>query len=154
MVEIPHVLVGAAIAAKVGNPALALPLALASHFVLDMLPHWNPSIHSQLKSLGKVANPTKKLIAVESTLALIAGLLVATTVLPNYYHAVVVILGAFMGVLPDVVEIPYYFWGQRGGKLMLAYVNFNRSIQNDVPMLPGILVQILVSVAAIWWILI
>ncbi|HUD81821.1 MAG TPA: hypothetical protein VMR08_04350 [Patescibacteria group bacterium] len=35
-----HVLAGSAIALAIHQPALALPLAFASHFVLDALPHF------------------------------------------------------------------------------------------------------------------
>jgi hypothetical protein len=35
-----HVVTGALIATAVAQPAAAIPLALASHFVLDALPHY------------------------------------------------------------------------------------------------------------------
>ena len=35
-----HVLCGAAIGAAVARPAAALPVGVASHFVLDAMPHW------------------------------------------------------------------------------------------------------------------
>ena len=53
MLETPHVIVGAAIAYKVVNPALALPLALGSHFILDITPHWNPHLSTETKKFGK-----------------------------------------------------------------------------------------------------
>lgn len=39
MLITPHATLGAAIAVQVGGP-IALPLAVASHFALDMIPHW------------------------------------------------------------------------------------------------------------------
>jgi len=39
MIIAPHFLTGAAIASGVKNPLLAVPLALLSHFVLDLIPH-------------------------------------------------------------------------------------------------------------------
>ncbi len=35
-----HAVTGALIAGAVGNPFLAIPLAFASHFVLDAIPHF------------------------------------------------------------------------------------------------------------------
>jgi hypothetical protein len=35
-----HVITGAILVAAIKNPVVALPLALASHFVLDYLPHF------------------------------------------------------------------------------------------------------------------
>lgn len=151
MVEIPHVLVGAAIAVKVGNPALALPLAFASHFVLDLLPHINPSIYARTQAGLPLESRIKKIIFIDSLTALIIGSLIAATFLPNTGKAVIVLLGAFFAVLPDVLEIPYYFLKSRH-PLMVKYVLFSRSLQNDVGPIPGTLTQIIVSLAALWWI--
>jgi hypothetical protein len=41
-----HVVTGAVIAVAVGQPILALPLAFASHFVLDVLPHYGADNHT------------------------------------------------------------------------------------------------------------
>ncbi|MBI3290547.1 hypothetical protein HYZ78_04080 [Candidatus Microgenomates bacterium] len=151
MVEIPHVLVGAAIAVKVGNPALALPLAFASHFVLDLLPHTNPSIYARIQAGQAISGITRKIIFTDSLLALIIGSFIAATFLPDLGKSVVILLGAFLAVLPDIVEIPYYFMKSRH-PLMVKYVEISRSLQNDVPLLPGTLTQIAVSLAALWWI--
>ena len=57
MLETPHVAVGAAIAVAIPNPYLAIPLALASHMILDHTPHWNPHFYTETKKFGK---PTQK----------------------------------------------------------------------------------------------
>lgn len=44
MLWTPHLLAGAAIAAKISNPFLALPLALLSHYFLDSFPQEEYSI--------------------------------------------------------------------------------------------------------------
>jgi hypothetical protein len=38
-----HAVTGVAIALAVKQPALAIPLAFLSHFLLDMIPHYNPA---------------------------------------------------------------------------------------------------------------
>jgi len=53
MLETPHVLAGAVIAAKVQNPFLAIPLAFASHFILEKVPHWNPHINAEMTKFGR-----------------------------------------------------------------------------------------------------
>ena len=144
-------LVGAAIAAKVGNPALALPLALASHFVLDLLPHTNPSIYTRVQSGQPISKNTRRIIFIDSLISLIVGSLIAATFLPDIGKSITILLGAFLAVLPDVIEIPYYFLRSRN-PLMVRYVEFSRLLQNDVPLIPGTLTQIAVSAAALWWI--
>ena len=45
-----HAIIGTVIAAKVGNPALAIPLAIASHFIADAIPHWDIATHRKEKT--------------------------------------------------------------------------------------------------------
>lgn len=151
MVELPHVLVGAAIAANVGNPALALPLAFASHFVLDLIPHANPSIYKTTKAGLPLPRRIKQIIVADSSVALLAGLLLGATFLPDVAKASIVVLGAFFAVLPDVLEIPYYFMSFRH-PLMVRYVELSHSLQTNAPLVPGTLTQVLISLAALWWI--
>src|SRR3989344_75011 len=49
-----HAILGTVIAAKIGNPALAIPLALASHIVADAIPHWDTATHLATKGQKKV----------------------------------------------------------------------------------------------------
>lgn len=39
MTATAHAIIGTVIAAKVGNPVLAVPIALASHIIADAIPH-------------------------------------------------------------------------------------------------------------------
>lgn len=50
MMGSPHLFAGAAIGAAVGRPRLAYPLAFASHFALDMVPHYDA--HDALAPTG------------------------------------------------------------------------------------------------------
>lgn len=150
MLELPHVIIGATIAAKIGNPALALPLALASHFALDVLPHWNPHLNSELKKHGRVTVRTSTFVAIDGIGSLVAGFAIASTVLPNINHFVIVILGAFLAVLPDVVEAPHFFLGWHHN-LILKLLRFQKSIQTDAPPAIGITSQIVLVAAALWW---
>jgi len=62
VLETPHVVVAAAIAVNVANPALAIPLALGSHFVLEKVPHWNPHLNTELKKFGKVSAQSTNIV--------------------------------------------------------------------------------------------
>ena len=67
MILTPHLLLGAAIASRISNPFLALPLAFLSHFLLDVLPHddysienikekhWDKAFFDFLKVFGDIA---------------------------------------------------------------------------------------------------
>ena len=153
MVVIPHVLVGIAIATKTGNPALALPLAFLSHFVLDLLPHWNPHIYTEIKKFGHLQPRTVSIIVLDSAIALLLGLFFASRHLPDTAMALTILLGAFFAILPDLLEAPYYFLRTRH-PLMIKVVEFEHSLQGSAPFVPGVLIQVVIAAAALWWILV
>jgi len=151
MLETPHALVGAAIATKIPNPAIALPLAFASHFVLDMVPHWNPHLNTEIKKFGKVTPQTTVLIATDVVLALIFGSIMATNFATSNAHMVNIFLGAFAGVAPDVIEAPYFFLKWKN-KFLIRWLAFQKSIQVDTTVVPGLTTQVATVIAALWWV--
>lgn len=151
MVELPHAVVGAAIALKLGNPALVVPLAIASHFVLDPIPHWNPHLYTEMKKKGKVSNASKAFIAGDVLLSLIFGFFIASLALPDMKLFMIVLLGAFCAVLPDLVKSPFYLLGIKT-PLIKKYVEAERSVQGNSSPFVGIITQLLVITAALWWI--
>lgn len=151
MVELPHTIVGAAIAVKIGNPALALPLALISHFILDPIPHWNPHLYTELKKDGRVSNKSKIFMTGDVLLSLIAGFFIAFQMLPNTALFITVLLGAFAGVFPDIIKAPFYLFKVKH-PLLVRYVDAERSIQGETKIASlGILTQLLVVAAGFWW---
>ena len=152
MIETPHVVVGAAIAMKVANPALALPLALGSHLVLDKIPHWNPHLFTETKKFGKPTKRSTFIVAADIITSIIIGISIARLALPNTTLSLTVIAACFLSVLPDIVEGPYFFLNFRP-KLIERWIKFQRSFQVNVNFIPGMLTQILTVAASLWWIL-
>lgn len=150
MLETPHVIIGAVIAAKIGNPYLAIPIAFTSHFVLDKIPHWNPHFYTETQKLGKPSKESTTLAITDSLFALGVGIFLASTFLPDYKRALVVVICCFAAVLSDQIKLPYFFLKQRKG-FFKKWTDLERSIQVDVPIIPGIATQILVSLTALWW---
>jgi len=52
--------------------------------------------------------------------------------------------GAFFAILPDLVEAPHIFLGFNNRYLKKLY-DFQKSIQNRAPVLPGIITQLVLS---------
>lgn len=150
MLETPHVAVGAALATRIPNPYIAIPLALASHFMLEFVPHWNPHLNTETKKYGKPTKQTSIIVAIDVVLSLAIGGFLAYRVFPDTNHSLTILFASFASVLPDVVEGPYFFLGMRNS-LIKRWIIFQKSIQNDVPMFPGILTQLVTIVAALWW---
>jgi len=142
MLELAHALTGGVIAYEIGNPALSLPLAFASHFVVDLLPHWNPHLSTEKKRLGFISHKTTFFILIDCLIGLTLGLFLAFKALPDARRMFLVIAGCFFGILPDLIEAPFFFLNQKG-KLMKKIVNFQGKIQYNAPFWPGMLFQAL-----------
>ena len=146
MLELPHTLVGAAIATVIPDPRISLPLALLSHFITDYIPHWNPHLNTELTTLGKISNRSKTIILVDATAALMLGTYIAAT----SGNFVTVMLGCFLAVLPDVAEIPHYFLGMKVGWIERLIV-WQRAHQWNVKPIWGILCQLVVVALALYF---
>lgn len=153
MLETPHVIVGAAIATKIVHPALAIPLAFGSHFLLEKIPHWNPHLNTETEKYGKPTRRSTQIVILDTTLALTAGFFIASRVLPDTGHALTILAACLAAALPDIVEGPYFFLGYRS-KLIKRWIKFQKSIQVDTNLVPGLLTQAATIAAAFWWILI
>ena len=112
-----HLLSGAAIALAVKQPAIALPLAFAAHYVLDALPHYG------FERQGFSVWLKKKSAGLLLTLDSIAVVLVIGTLIMN--REFFALLAAFVSVSPDTVWIYRYFLYERKNKAS-SYNWFNR----------------------------
>ena len=144
MLETPHVALGAAIAVSIPNPLISIPLAFASHFILDMVPHWNPHINTEMKTYGKLTKPTLLIIGIDLVLAITLTIFVAGT---NPY----IYLAAFMSILPDVAEGPYFIFGFRS-KYLDVILRFQRSIQAEANVFWGLITQVITIITSLYWI--
>jgi len=151
VLETPHVVVGAAIATKVVNPFLAIPLAFGSHFLLDRIPHWNPHLNTEMKKHGKPTKKSSTIVIVDVCSSLVLGLFIASKALPNSAHAATIVFSSFAAILPDAIEGPYFFLGIKNA-FIEKWITFQKSIQADADFIPGIITQILTIAAAFWWI--
>jgi len=152
VLETPHAIVGAVIVSKIPNPIISLPLAFASHFVLDMVPHWNPHLNTEIRNKGKISSTTTLIVAADVLLAIISGVAISSLSLPDTTHAGFVLMGAFSGVLPDVVEAPYFFLGWKT-KAIEKWLSFQKSIQSDTTPFAGLMTQVATVLASIWWVI-
>lgn len=151
MLETPHVAIGAAIASKIPNPFISIPLSFASHFILDIAPHWNPHINREIKKYGKPTKQSVNIIRADSILALCLGTSLALHTLPNYHQFLNIMAASFVSVLPDVIEAPYYFLRKKDA-IIEKWIGWQKSIQNDVNPWFGLTTQALVVVASLLWI--
>jgi hypothetical protein len=100
MMATAHTLVAGAIAAKVGNPALTIPLALTSHFLLDSIPHWDFGTNWR--------NRTKLITGIYACVDTVFGITWAYYLFHTKVTPIVLIPTLIVSVLPDWLEAPWY----------------------------------------------
>ena len=119
-----HALTGAIIGLTVQQPLLALPLALLSHFVLDVLPHYGSNLPQEvlLKTKG-----FRYYLYVELVLCM---LLVAVLVAAQPAHWFLAAVCAFVAAAPDLLSINRYFKVRTGSSWKPGwYSRFASAIQ-------------------------
>jgi hypothetical protein len=127
MTGLNHVLTGAAIGLAIQQPILVVPLAILSHFILDVIPHFDHEVyrHGSKYFIRIMALDTS--VSVSSIIALMIFF-------PA--HAWVIALGAFFAILPDLLWPIHYATGRKKH----WYFTFHSMIQwFERP--PGLLVE-------------
>jgi hypothetical protein len=148
MLEIPHTVVGAAIGLKIANPLISIPVAFASHFLLDLVPHWNPSLYTETQKHGQPSKKSIRIVVIDTILSLVIGFFIASRVLPDTRHFLVIIFSCFAAVAPDVSEAPYFFMGIRP-KWLEKWVEFQHHHQGRAKKIPGLLIQLIPLIIAL-----
>jgi hypothetical protein len=112
-----HTLTGAAIALTLKQPALIVPVAFASHFILDSTPHFGGEDLDIRRpypgSLRKLLQPLDARIAFTDCLVSLTVAVTCAYIWPQYFWALVA--GIFFATLPDLLYILRYimeikFW--------------------------------------------
>jgi hypothetical protein len=102
MLLVTHSLVGGALASKITNPFLALPLILIGHFLSDFTPHWDIGV--VYKKLGKIKT------FLFSCLDGMGGLFLVFLFFQfQKPFSPLLWLGTFISLLPDFLQFPFIF---------------------------------------------
>lgn len=135
-----HALAGALIGLSISQPAIALPLALASHFVMDAIPHYGVKYAESAKKrklfhLGLVTDATLLTIIIVSLFLAGAGWLVFACL--------------FLAGCPDFFQAYNYLFNKdfhKTGKFKKpnVYVRFSKGIQKES--IKGLFIEIPLAV--------
>src|SRR3989344_4358280 len=128
-----HAIIGTVIAAKIGNPALAVPLAVASHVAADAFPHWDE---------GTNGKKTKERIALEAVFDVLIGFALSCLIIFVLFpqtNLLYVFLMIIIAQSLDWITAPYYLFGI---KLFKPFYKFQKLFDNEMPAPWGIINQI------------
>lgn len=135
MIISPHASVGAAIGVIVPNPLLVVPLAIASHYLLDTVPHWQ-------ETLAPYEPTYKTYIRLPVDIFLAAGIIVLIIhIHPNALTSIWA--GAIAANIPDLDSV-LLLWPQILKKgLIKKYWDWHCRIQNETSSWLGVWTQTL-----------
>lgn len=136
-----HAVIGALIAAKIGNPWVAVPIALVSHIAADAFPHWDPGTNAKKKSHNRLIFDAA--LDVICSFAVAYGLLYFLFPLTDPVYAFIMIILA-QGL--DWATMPYYFFHITIPPFTWAY-KFQKNFDNRLDKPWGIISQIAVLTA-------
>jgi hypothetical protein len=131
----PHVAIGATIGAVLGNPLVVVPVAIASHYALDMVPHWQETLAPYLPTRATYTR-------VPIDLALAAGIIA----LQIHWHPAAVpaiFLGAVAANLPDIDSFLVFAPKLKRGLIKLHW-DAHCAIQRETSSFWGLVPQVAV----------
>ena len=133
-----HAIIGTVIAVKIGNPALAIPLAVASHVAADAFPHWDEGTNAFRKSKKKIITQAVADVVLGFVLsALIVFLFFPAT---NLFYAFLMVIAA---QALDWLTAPYYFFKIKSFKI---FYKFQKLFDHELNKPWGIINQIAILV--------
>ena len=103
MTATAHALIGASIAVKVVNPYLGIPVAILSHFVADLIPHWDAGTNHRQKSLMRLKT--------EATFDVLLSFALSFLIFRNLVDPVYLFVMIIAAQLPDWLEAPSWIFG-------------------------------------------
>lgn len=135
-----HAVLGTIIAAKVANPYLAIPLALASHLAADAFPHWDAGTNRRKKN-GET-------LLVHAVIDVIFGFVISFLLIAflfpktnlSYAFGLVIIAQAF-----DWATAPYYLFHMKNPPFLWFY-RFQKIFHRSLDKPWGIINQVAVLV--------
>jgi len=138
MTATTHALIGTIIAAKIGNPALAIPIAIASHIAADTIPHWDTATNRRKKTFRRMFADSFW----DVTIGFFLSYLLIIWLFPktNLTYAFIIIIAS---QLLDWITALYYFFHLKAFKWIYS---FQKLFNNDLNLPWGLVTQIILIV--------
>ena len=144
MLYLIHAFAGCLIGGYVSSSIIiVIFLAVISHFLIDMLPHWDgPFNKKHFKKTGKI-KAHKSIYAMETVDFLIAiGILLLMIYKFPFLDSRLMIAGTIASLAPDVIKAGY-FSPLKNRKSFMSYLQFHSKIQNEVSWWNGLSFQMI-----------
>lgn len=127
-----HAVIGTVIAASISNPILAIPLAIGSHILADMTPHWDPGVNRDKKTRNRFIS--------EAVIDVLSGLALTYLIIALFFPTVSLLYAlivAFSAQLFDWLGSPYLFWGVKNPSIFYRIYKFQKGFDRGEDTLRG-----------------
>ncbi len=141
MLITPHAVTGALIATRFNSPFLAIPLSIASHFLLDKIPHWQETLYPY-----KVTRRTWIRIFVDLSFAFF---LVYFISIRSPQNSQLIWINAFVSSSLDLDSVAVVYKPILKIKILKYYYHWHVKIQRETSSLWGIITQLVVVLIAL-----
>lgn len=140
MTATAHALIGASIAARFTNPIIGIPLAFISHFLADLIPHWDVGTNHRQKSVLRST--------VEATLDVLLGFALAFLLFGKFVQPAYLFVMIITAQLPDWVGTPFWLFDLKFPPFSWAYF-LGHKVQSRLQLPWGLVTQIAVVGAVV-----
>lgn len=140
MLITPHAILGASIAAKVENPFLVLPISFFSHYLLDLVPHWQETLYPYI--------PTKKTV-IRTFFDLLISFIIVYFIAKDSKMPWLIWSAGVIANISDLDTLISLNKKSFKFKPFKVYYNLHGKIQRETGSLLGILPQLLVVILSL-----
>ena len=102
MTATAHALIGASLAVKIANPILGIPIAILSHFIADLVPHWDAGTNHKKKSMNR--------LRFEAVLDVLLGFALVFLIFRNLVDPIYLFVMVIAAQSPDWLEAPSWMF--------------------------------------------
>ena len=146
MFSLIHAVAGCLIGNYFNSPLLVVILAIISHFVLDIIPHWDGFYDKVLFETKGHININNKALYVQLLDALIALAFIIYFIVSIPSKGIIIFIGAIASLSPDIVKLGF-FTPLRNDKFYMGYLKFHSKIQKEVSWQLGAFIQAVILIA-------
>lgn len=142
MFMIIHALLGIIIASNFHSKILILILGILSHYLLDMIPHWDGDFDREDFKKTGIPKVVKTTVVLHTINYLFIFWLIYS--LAEVPHGGLLILGVVAAILPDIANLVYPT-RLKNNKKYISHLKFHARIQTDSSRTFGIIIQIILA---------
>lgn len=139
-----HAVIGVVIAATIPNPVIAIPLALGSHVLADLFPHWDAGTNRSKKTKDRFMMEA----IVDVTLSIAITFFLVTYLFPQtdlLYAYLIVFAAQFF----DWASAPYVFFKIKTPYIFEWFYHFQKKFDNRLDKPWGIIGQVAILILLI-----